>query len=65
MMPCKRKRHYSATSNIGGRQQTARLLGVDDQVGALAPGARDWLLGVKEDPRRNPSTLNDPVWRNF
>lgn len=45
--------------------RAARLLGLAGQVGVLDVGARAWLLGVREDPRRDPRTLADPVWRNF
>ena len=45
--------------------RAADLLGLAGEVGGIAPGARDWLLGVGEDPRVNPRVLSEPVWVNI
>jgi imidazolonepropionase-like amidohydrolase len=41
--------------------QSARLLGVDGRTGSIAPGMAADLLVVERDPRRDTSTLYDPL----
>ena len=45
--------------------RAARLLDLEDEVGAIKPGARAWLLATREDPRGNPLLLAQPAWRSF
>ena len=41
--------------------QSARVLGVEDRTGSIAVGLAADLLVVERDPRRDTSTLYDPV----
>lgn len=50
---------------VAATRRAARLLGLEGEVGVLAPGARAWLLGTRRDPRRDPLGLARPCWRNF
>lgn len=45
--------------------RAARLMGLQGEVGLIAPGARAWLLATESDPRENPLALREPVWRGF
>ncbi len=54
-----------ATVFAAATSRAARLLGLAGEVGVIAPGARAWLLATKSDPRQEPLTLRDPLWRTF
>lgn len=45
--------------------RAARLMGLEGEVGVIAPGARAWLLATENDPREDPLTMREPVWREF
>lgn len=49
----------SATSSA------AKAMGLDGELGVIAPGARAWLMATEIDPREEPLTLRKPVWRSF
>ena len=40
-------------------------MGLQDQLGVIKPGARAWLLGLKQNPLHDPLSLAEPVWRTF
>ena len=46
-------------------RRAAKVLGLQDEVGGIFPGARAWLLATRGDPRQDPLQLARPVWRSF
>jgi imidazolonepropionase-like amidohydrolase len=45
--------------------RAAKLLGLEGEVGVIAPNARAWLLATEGDPREDPLAMGKPVWRSF
>lgn len=45
--------------------RSAKLLGLEGELGAIKPGARAWLLGLDNDPKKEPLLLCAPAWRSF
>ena len=46
-------------------KRAAVLLNLENELGSIKVGARAWLMATREDPARNPLTLQNPVWRGF
>jgi imidazolonepropionase-like amidohydrolase len=45
--------------------RAAAAVGLEGEVGVLAPGARAWLLACGRDPAADPLALAEPAWRSF
>ncbi len=45
--------------------RAAKLMGLEGEVGVIAPGARAWLMATDKDPRQDPLVMQKPVWRSF
>jgi imidazolonepropionase-like amidohydrolase len=54
-----------ATVYEAATSRAAELMGLQGEVGTIAPGARAWLMATESDPRENPLGMQKPVWRNF
>lgn len=50
---------------LASTRRAARVMGLAGELGEIAQGARAWLLGTPEDPRRDPLLWRRPLWRNF
>lgn len=46
-------------------KRAARSMGLAGELGEIAVGARAWLMGTPDDPRRDPLRWQRPAWRNF
>lgn len=46
-------------------KRAARLMGLEDELGVIKPGACSWLLACPGDPARDPLLLAQPAWRGF
>ena len=54
-----------ATVFEASTKRAARCMGLAGDLGEIAVGARAWLLGTAQDPRRDPLQWQRPVWRSF
>jgi imidazolonepropionase-like amidohydrolase len=45
--------------------RAARAMGLEGELGVIAPGARAWLMATEKDPRIDPLTMRSPMWRGF